>query len=929
MAGDTADPRGATMFAAPSLAAQVTMLGQPEQLDKEREGVDVVLQRGDLVDRYVIVSTLGEGGMGIVYVAYDPELDRRVALKLLRSELGSLESKEPQARLLREAQALARLSHPNVVTIFDVGTLADQVWLAMELIEGQTLKLWLRQSRSWPQLVAVFVAAGRGLQAAHEVGLVHRDFKPENVMVGADGRVRVMDFGLACAEGGVIPVDPGRDLMMSTGTRLSDRMTQPGTLQGTPAYMAPEQWTGGVADARTDQFAFCVGLFEALYGVHPFASNSRSGIRSAVTKGEVAAIPGSLRVPGRLGRILRRGLAVQPGERWPNMTLLLAELEHDPRRTPLRVAGVAGLLIAASAVSYGVARHQEAEREGCEVVSRELAGVWDDERRAALRRAFTGTQEAFAADVWSRVEVRIDAYSEGLAGEQRALCEAHASGAVTDRLMDLRAACLGRQKTRLAALLDVFAAADRVVVENAVQAVASLPSIAACADAEALLAVAPPSDPLVAARVEGLREQLAQVEALEHAGRYEQGISLVTTVRAEAEALGYAPLAAEAAHDEGNLLLGAVRPAEAQARFAQALRLALVSDMHALAADAMAKQIFVVSDGLRRPAEALMLRDAAEALVERAHDDGRLEALLHNNLGVAYYAQGDSQQGQEQFARVVAAAQRVDPPVPLLAVGYFNLGEVHLTEGRLAASRANYTQARDLFARLVGESHPMFGQAVAGIGAVDVKAGAFAAALQHCQQALEILEATHGPDHMYVIQPLLGLARAQAGTGDTEAARATFERLRGLAERLPLVHPMAAEAFEGVGEFLASTGDVAGARALFERAVAVYVAAQGRDHGPQAPAAVRAGELAAQAGELAAAEEWFKRVLALARVRPEVRAAAALGLAKLLATRADQAARVCELLREASALAVTDPRRGEVEALRVASCPEGQGRGLR
>jgi len=226
------------------------------------------LNRGTLVGRYVVLDVVGEGGMGVVYSAFDPELDRKVAIKLLQAKPGG--STGEQAWLVREAQALARLSHPNVVAVHDVGTLpGDRVFIAMELVDGVTLRAWLKTPRSWREVLPIMRAAGAGLAAAHAAGLVHRDFKPDNVIVGNDGRVRVMDFGLARAQLDG-PAMRSSDVAIDSRSPLSDKLTIAGTVVGTPAYMAPEVYQGDAADARTDQFAFGIALYEALYRTRPY-----------------------------------------------------------------------------------------------------------------------------------------------------------------------------------------------------------------------------------------------------------------------------------------------------------------------------------------------------------------------------------------------------------------------------------------------------------------------------------------------------------------------------------------------------------------------------------------------------------------------------------------------------------------------------------
>jgi hypothetical protein len=298
------------------------------------------------IGRFVLQEALGAGGMGIVYAAHDPDLERRVALKLVRPDAAAAASS--QARLLREAKSMARLSHPNVVQIHEVGVWEGRVFIAMELVPGRTLAAWLAApGRSWREIVAVFVAAGRGLAAAHEVGVVHRDFKPENVLVGEDGRARVTDFGLARGElGDVTPGDrPASDALADLAGAA---VTASGAVMGTPAYMAPELFVGGPATAASDQFSFCVALYHALHGVRPFAGADRAELMRSVIAARREE-PARLRIPRAIHRALVRGLAPAPADRFKNMHALLAAIEA-PRAWRGVVAGgvvagvVAGLL---------------------------------------------------------------------------------------------------------------------------------------------------------------------------------------------------------------------------------------------------------------------------------------------------------------------------------------------------------------------------------------------------------------------------------------------------------------------------------------------------------------------------------------------------------------------------------------------------------
>jgi predicted Ser/Thr protein kinase len=316
------------------------------------------LAPGTRLGRYLVAGELGSGGMGVVYDAYDPQLERRVALKLMRAHDATSDTE----RLIREARAMARLSHPNVAHVYDVGVLDDQVFVAMERIDGATLKEWRAKPRGWREVVDVLAAAGRGLVAAHDAGLVHRDFKPTNVMVGCDGRVCVMDFGLASeaggaeTDGGGAPaVDAAPSQRIASGHSWPT-LTATGAVMGTPAYMSPEQHAGAHVDGPSDQFSYCVTLFETLYGVHPFGDGEDDLTVRIVDSGPVAP-PRSNDVPERVHAAIVRGMAAEPGRRWPAMTELLAELDaavdgsaarppHPPwvRWTLRGVAAAAGLV---------------------------------------------------------------------------------------------------------------------------------------------------------------------------------------------------------------------------------------------------------------------------------------------------------------------------------------------------------------------------------------------------------------------------------------------------------------------------------------------------------------------------------------------------------------------------------------------------------
>ncbi|MBZ5710726.1 protein kinase domain-containing protein [Nannocystis pusilla] len=352
------------------------MSDEPVRTPPERPHVAVVDETpGDRLGRYTLLRVLGQGGMGVVHVAYDDLLDRRVAIKRVRAG-----SNDAHGRILHEAKALAQLSHPNVVQIFEVSASAGRIFIAMEYVPGSTLRAWTQRWRaaggSQRELLDMFVQAGRGLAAAHAQGLVHRDFKPENVLVGEDGRARVVDFGLVTWDD--LADEPARpDDGDMRGTQV--RLTAAGVILGTPAYMSPEQFAGRPADARSDQFSFCAALYEALCAAQPFAGETFAELHDAVVAGDLRD-PGE-RVPAWLWAVLRRGLAHRPEDRFPTMGELLERLASDPlaaRRQRLRVAALAlaSALTAVLLVLLAVAVRAEWLRRGVEqAAERSLASA--------------------------------------------------------------------------------------------------------------------------------------------------------------------------------------------------------------------------------------------------------------------------------------------------------------------------------------------------------------------------------------------------------------------------------------------------------------------------------------------------------------------------------------------------------------------------
>ncbi len=741
------------------------------------------LPEGTLVGRHVIVERLGEGAMGIVYLANDPELDRKVALKLLRP--GSAQG--AGERMQREAQAMAKVTHPNVVTVHDVGRFRGAVYLAMEFVDGRTLRAWCADERGVDERVAMLVAAGRGLAAAHAAGLVHRDFKPENVLVGSDLRVRVTDFGLASLgdpvagaetkDGDVVGMEHAAPLVTLTRT---------GALLGTPAYMAPELWRAEEATPASDQFAFGVTLYEVLLGERPFKGATAAELRAAIERGP--SIPDD--VPGksgparrRLRRVLARALSARPGDRYATLDALLAELAPAPvrsRRSPAWLALPFALALLGAGGTALFSRGS-VHTDPCGAGTQLSAAVMDPDREARIHTAFTANGATWAAVVADRAVAALDVYRTQWAAAHRATCEAtevrHEQSAA---LLDARMHCLHRGLDQATALSARFENPDAETVLHAPEAVSSLPPLAACSDTATLGAMEsrPPGEKGVALTQLEARLATAHVAAV-------AGVS-------SAAAVGDARGIADAATDIG------YRPAIAEARLLLATLLRRSGDFMLASKEA----------------------DAALVAAEASHDD-REAALVWLELLAVRGEAGHFADAIAAEAPATAAIARIGSPPDLEASLHFELGVA-----RTNLTRAEYENAaRDLNAsflareRLFGEKNLDVARTLTALGNLGRVQGDLEGALAIHQHALAIDTELLGAEHPGLARDhhnIGGILRMQ---GKLDEAQAAYERALVLSVRGPGPRSLAAGRTENsLGLVAMAKDDLPSARAHFERA---------------------------------------------------------------------------------------------------------------
>ncbi|HTM20596.1 MAG TPA: serine/threonine-protein kinase, partial [Kofleriaceae bacterium] len=604
-------------------------------------------QTGSVVGRYRLLERLGEGGMGVVFAAKDPELQRTVAIKLVRLRG---EGSEYGSRLQREAQVMARLSHPEILPVYDVGRIDDQVFVAMELVRGGTLASWLKERRRpWREALAMLVRAGRGLAAAHDAGIVHRDFKPANVLIGDDGRVRVADFGLARA----IDEAPAAALDES-GSELAETFTQSGAIVGTPAYMAPEQHQGRRADARSDQFAFCVALYEAVYGERPFKAKRDDAVpvvaalAAEVTAGRVQPAPGGARVPGWLRRVLLRGLAVAADERWPSMQALLATLEAVPRRRR-RIAFAAGATVVAAAAAI-LLWPRTAEAARCRGFDDQLAGVWDPATRARLHGGLGA-----GAD---KVDAAVDDYARRWVSARTEACQAaRERGEQDEATLGLRTACLDRRLRELGSLVGVLGEADPQVVAMAPELVRGLSPLDDCADVAVLTAATPaPADPAVQPDIQDAIGLVAEAAVRVRAGQLDRAAPLIDRALASAQRTKYPALEADALLWRGTL--ERTRGSAAAEATLQAAALAAERARDDVRRTHIYIELITVHRLVGHMVQAHQAARQAEAALSRLSEAGwYLQAGIANNEGAVYVDENQLDAGEAEYRKALRLYQ--------------------------------------------------------------------------------------------------------------------------------------------------------------------------------------------------------------------------------------------------------------------------------
>jgi tetratricopeptide (TPR) repeat protein len=728
--------------------------------------------------------------MGVVYAAYDPDLDRQVALKLITDRGTGTQSKQRStARLLREARAMAGLRAPNVITVHDLGEAGGSVFVAMELIRGGTLTEWMGAHDAWAGVVDTFCEAGMGLAAAHDAGMVHRDFKPDNVLIDADGRVVVMDFGL------VHRADAGQNDESandeSAGENAPTRpiesgerpLTRTGAIMGTPAYMSPEQFSGLPTDPRSDQFSFCVALWEALHGERPFVGNSFADLALAVHDGALRPVPEDSAVPSELTEIARRGLALDPESRWPSMHALVAALRSvDPDRGRRRLAtAIAGLATIGLAVAAGAAARPNAAAASapCAQAGDAAAEIWSDQRVAGVSAAFADIGSDAAVDAGARATTRLTAFAQAWASARVDACEdTEIRHEQSDTMLDLRMACLDRRLGELTAVADELVNGGPAVLSRSDAVLEVLQPISTCSNRDLLDDELPlPDDPRARAAVAGARDRLAVGLARFRGGRADEATKALVEADEALADTQYVPVHAELALRRGQvaLLSGDARASETALR--TAVRLGVESGHAPAVAEASYELLMSLGMDDHRHGEAAVWFDLARASVARLGPRrARFEPRVAAAGAYLFQARGDLDRALEQFQRAHRgfSALEGDHRHDLAAIEN-GIAGVHYDQERFEPALDRFISARDALSDSLGAAHPNVGVAHENVADTQLALGRHEDAASSVERAITVYRAAFETPHPSLADALELRARIELSAGNLAAARASLD----------------------------------------------------------------------------------------------------------------------------------------------------------
>lgn len=774
-----------------------------------------------LTERYVVLETIGRGGMGTVVRAFDSKLRREVALKLLRA--GTLGG-EAQARMIREAQAMAQLSHPNVVAVYDVCLDGSTVAIAMEYIAGEPLNEWLqRRKRAWGDIVARFMEAGRGLEAAHAIGLIHRDFKPTNVLVGDDHRVRVSDFGLAKASDQEVPEPVIGPTPREDWDPLTVSLTHTDVVVGTPRYMAPEQHSRVALDARTDQYAYCVALWEALNGHSPFR-----GPELANAKHDGPPPWENSAVPRHIVRAIERGLAPKPDDRWPSMSALLHELSRSPRWRSIAVTSSAAVLAVVGTSAW--VSFEEPSR--CAVEAEQLTKVWDSGAQDVVTASFMATERSYAKAAATDVTNRLDVYVAEWTAESRALCIATDATREHSEALAYRTQCLRRARDEVTAAVDVLRTADETVVQRATALLRALPNPSDCGmSGEALASFAAPTSPVLVPAVAQARKTLATASSLFRVGKIQAAHELLTETDL-AVAQQHPPIQIERSMLLGSILRELGRYDEAEAALHVSMDLAIKESLVFDATVAANRLSTLLGSVGGRPDEGVQVARIGLALALSVDEGGAFEARARKALSDVLRHAGNNEESERELRAAFAVVEAGETLIPKEHAD-LHISMAFLLEdaGRMSEAEEHQRKSLDILIASSPPGHPNVGIAQHNFAQILRRLDRLEEAETTARSAVDILEKALGEAHTTTLIGRENLAAILMSQKRHEEARTLFEaNVKGFEKALGPKHPQVAAAATNLGMVLFKLGDYAAAELQHRRAERMWIAAMGNDN---------------------------------------------------------------------------------------------------
>ncbi len=820
------------------------------------------LQADEINHRYVIIRPLGAGACGQVFLAYDAELDRKVALKKI------LRPNRDKELLVHEARLLAKLCHPNIVTVYDIQELPSLTgrlsqYIIMEYVEGCSLREWLaHEPRSQTEILAVLQQAGQGLAAAHVAGIIHRDFKPENVLISESGQARVVDFGLSqTAE-----LTESGEMYETSDDETTTSLTQ---ITGTPAYMAPERYFNSEGSVASDIFSFGITLWEALVGQRPFRGKTIRELQYQIISGQLANPPKQM--PRRIARILQRCLAHDPADRWPAMEPLLADLADDPR--PRRRRWVAGLALTfTAAVAGSLLAPNNSDSPACEGIEHGFASSWNDDTKTQLRSAVLASDVPYAGDTWERLHTKLDTYANSIRGASKDACEAaRVHKRTSSELADRRLACLRARELELDAFVDTLRTGGATAVEHALQASESLTPVSIC-DAHVLLneRTAPPNSE-VAADVEVVRTELTRIKAMDLGGRASEVTELADATMQRAESIGYVPLLAEAQWHRAHLYETNMAFEHAEPAYRKAWWSGLASNHDLIARDAANQLAAIMAMDPSRAADARMWSDNAEAVATRMGVDGDQQIHRLRTLARIAEGQGDYESAVRSRQQATEVATNVFGPnswKTSAALNYLSFARMHVGDLDGATDAVERGLASGIAA--LGENHPDLSELYRQQSNIFIEKGEYRAAEVASRRAVELVEAAYGSESRALAPGLYahGVTLCKLGRGN--------EGLQKIARALASFLPLGREHLH-VMIMQISRADCLRYLERFEEAREIYVdylaIAQrilGADHDVAVAAHCGLGELALATNDAKAGEHHFRRVLEIGEARAPI-----------------------------------------------------------